>query len=898
MADRLPIYDIEADFVARLRECDRLILSAPTGSGKSTQVPQMLLKHGFLDLPAGRGEERAGQVVVLQPRRLATRLLATRVAGELSVPLGQSVGYQIRLENVTSRQTRIRFVTEGVLLRQMIDEPSLPGVAALVFDEFHERHLYGDITLARALDIQETIRPHLKIIVMSATIEAESLKTYLGERRTARSHVSPVAFLESTGRTYPVDVHYATTPSYEQRVPVWEQAADAFAHFVQIGGGGDVLVFMPGAYEITNTLEAIRHRGESKGFKILPLHGELSPRDQDAAVARYDQRKVVVATNVAETSLTIDGIRLVIDSGLARVPRFDPYRGINTLLIEKISQASADQRTGRAGRTAAGECYRLWTEAEHRDRPVQEKPEVQRLDLAEVVLTLKAAGVEDLHSFRWLEHPGNQRLAHAEELLLDLGALEQGGTGGPPVSELRGSTENLNPSGTPLAQSDRQIASPPLITELGRRMLAFPLHPRYARMLLAAGELGCVHQACLIAALTQGRDLLVRKVDSHSKDKREDALGDKAASDFFILMRAWSFAAQNDFQLEACKRVGIHATTARQVGPLLQQFLRIAAREDLDITPREVAAEILQKCLLMGFSDRVARRLDMGTLRCELVHGRRGVLARESSVRHSPLIVVAEIREIGRHGGETNTIFSLATDVKQAWLEEFFPQDIGRKLEVYFDSQARRVYAKELRTFRGLELESKNVEPPPLEQSASLLAENVTTGKLTLSDWDNSIEQWIARLNCLAKWCPEFELPPIGAGERGTLIEQLCHGAFTYKEIKDRPVKQAVQGWLNSMQRQLVDDHTPERLKLSNGRTPKVIYSEGDPPHASLRIQELFDVTETPRIALGRVPVLLHILAPNMRPVQITQDLAGFWREHYPKLKSELQRKYPKHQWR
>lgn len=909
MLDRLPIYEIETSLVAHLRESGRLILSAPTGSGKSTQVPQILLKQGLLEVRGVKEEISTGEVVVLQPRRLAARLLAARVADEMGVRLGNEIGYQIRFENVTSRATRIRFVTEGVLLRQMIDDPNLPGVAALIFDEFHERHLYGDITLARALDIQEATRPDLKLIVMSATIEAEALKRYLSERKTlpkavgddVRSLTNPTAksqhlltaspacaVLESSGRTFPVETHYATTPSYEQRLPVWEQAAEAFAHFVQSGGEGDVLVFMPGAFEIGRTIESIRHRREAKGFKLLPLHGELNPADQDSAVARHSQRKVVVATNVAETSLTIDGIRLVIDSGLARIPRFDPYRGINTLLIEKISQASADQRTGRAGRTAPGECYRLWTEAEHRDRPVQEKPEVQRLDLAEVVLTLKAAGVEDLNTFRWLEHPGEQRLAHAEELLLDLGALEEG--------EERESSE--------VGKQKTEVASSQItkrksqITVLGRRMLAFPLHPRYARMLLAAQELGCVRQACLIAALTQGRDLLVRKVDSHSKDKREDALGDRASSDFFILMRAWNYAAQQEFELEACKRLGIYAQSARQVGPLFQQFLRIAEREDLDVTAREVKDEVLQKCLLIGFSDRVARRLDGGTLRCELVHGRRGELARESVVRKHPLLVVAEIREVGRHGGDTNTILSQATAIEPAWLEELFPHDLSRKLAVNFDATTRRAYAKELRQFRGLELDSRVVEPPPLDQSAALLAAEVVAGRLKLNDWDDAVEQWITRLNLLAKWCPEFELPVIGDDDRRTLIEQLCHGAFTYKEIKDRPVQAVVKAWLNALQRQLLDDHAPERLKLSNGKTPKVIYSATEPPHASLRIQELYDVTVTPKIALGRVPVLLHILAPNMRPVQITQDLAGFWREHYPRVKSELQRKYPKHQWR
>ncbi|HYG34227.1 MAG TPA: DEAD/DEAH box helicase, partial [Clostridia bacterium] len=303
MAERLPIYEIEDAIVASVRENRRLILSAPTGSGKSTQVPQMLLSRGLL------GD---GQVVVLQPRRLATRLLAARVAWERKVELGREVGYQIRFENVSRADTRIRFVTEGVLLRQMVQDPRLRGVSTLIFDEFHERHLYGDITLARALDLQESERPDLNIVVMSATLDEARLEEYL----------RPCRLLQSQGRTFPVEIEYASMPSYTDKRPVWEQAASAFSEFVRSGGEGDVLVFMPGSFEIAQTMEAIRHCHESKGFILLPLHGELPPRDQDAAVARYDKRKVVVATNVAETSLTIDGIRCVIDSGLARIPRY------------------------------------------------------------------------------------------------------------------------------------------------------------------------------------------------------------------------------------------------------------------------------------------------------------------------------------------------------------------------------------------------------------------------------------------------------------------------------------------------------------------------------------------------------------------------------------------------
>jgi ATP-dependent RNA helicase HrpB len=848
MAERLPIYEIESEIVAAGRAHRRLLLSAPTGSGKSTQVPQMLLDHGLLG---------SGQVVVLQPRRLATRLLAARVAWERQVELGREVGYQIRFENVAGPETRIRFVTEGVLLRQMLQDPNLTAISALIFDEFHERHLYGDITLARALELQEKQRPDLKLLVMSATLEIERLEDYL----------APCQVLQSQGRTYPVEVQFAATPSYADKRPVWEQAAEAFAHFVRSGGEGDVLVFMPGGFEISQTLEAIRHCDESRGFILLPLHGELPPREQDAAVARYDKRKVVVATNVAETSLTIDGVRCVIDGGLARLPRYDPYRGINTLLIDKISRASADQRAGRAGRTAPGVCFRLWSRDEHAHRPAQELPEIKRLDLAEVVLTLKAADVADLRRFRWLEPPEEQALAHAEGLLVDLGALAHAG----------------------LAHA---------ITPVGRKMLAFPLHPRYSRMLLAAQQYGCVHQACLVAALTQGRDLLLRNVPREIAHWRDDLLGDKAASDFWLLMRAWTYAAKNQFRLEACRRLGIHMLTARQVGPLFQQFVNLAKREGLEVAPQDVPDEALQKCILLGFSDRVARRIDSGTLRCELVHGRRGVLARESAVQNAPLFVAAEVREVEGKDKTINTILSLATAIKEDWLRELFPDDLATASRVFYDAGTKRVYAEEQLKFRDLAIGSRRVEPPPAEAAARLLAEEVLAGRLALKTWDQSVEQWIVRLNLLSQWCPELGLPPLTEADRRHVVEQLCHGACGYKDIKDKPVKPLVMSWLSGSQQALLEKHAPERLELGNGRTPKVIYDPAAPPHIAVRIQELYDVNQTPRIAMGRVAVLVHILAPNLRPVQITQDLGSFWREQYPRVKQELQRKYPKHPWR
>ncbi|MCW5556135.1 MAG: ATP-dependent helicase HrpB [Verrucomicrobiae bacterium] len=875
MSERLPIYEIENDIVASLMAAKRLILQAPTGSGKSTQVPQMFLKHGLL------GD---GQVVILQPRRLAARLLAARVARELGVELGREVGYQVRFENVTSNATCIKFETEGILLRQLIQDPTLRGVRAVIFDEFHERHLYGDITLARALDIQEQQRPDLLIVVMSATLEAGALEEYLSksEIRNPKSEIT-CSVLRSEGRTFPVETEYLPRRLGANSPPVWELAADAFSHFVRSGGQGDVLVFMPGSFEIAQTLEAIRHVPESKGFILLPLHGELPPRDQDAAVERYQQRKVVVATNVAETSITIDGVRLVIDSGLARIPRYDANRGINTLFIERISQSSADQRAGRAGRTAPGTCMRLWSQPEHDERAPHELPEVKRLDLAEVVLTLKAAGVEDLRAFRWLEKPDEISLTHAEELLLDLGAL--------------GSSRRQEADGT-TAESLRLLASSATITPVGRKMLAFPVHPRYSRMLLAAQEYGCVYQACLVAALTQGRDLLLRGGGKAVQSDREDLLGEKASSDFWILMRAWSYAQKNQFRLEACRRLGIHAVTARQVGPLHEQFLRIARAEGLDTQLREVKDEALQKCILIGFSDRVARRLDQGTLRCELVHGRRGVLARESVVQTPPLFVASEIREVGGRDNEVNTILSLATAVEADWLRELFPKDMKSELHVQWDAHAKRVQAAELLRFRGLALSARRVDPPPADAAAGMLAEEILSGRLSLPKWDHSVEQWLLRLRLLGEHCAELMLPPITAEDRKHIIEQLCHGAASYKDIKEREVKPVVMSWLSHAQRELLDKHAPERLTLPNGRTPKVTYEAGNPPHIALRIQELYDVHQTPRIAMGRVAVLVHILTPGMKPVQITQDLANFWREHYPRIKSELQRKYPKHLWR
>jgi ATP-dependent helicase HrpB len=862
----LPIYELENAVIASLRAQGRLIVQAPTGSGKSTQIPQMLWRHGLL------GER--GEVVVLQPRRLAARMLAKRVAEEAGTNLGEGVGYQIRLESRVSERTRIRFVTEGILLRQMSFDPTLPGVSAIVFDEFHERHLYGDISLARALQVQQTIRPDLKIVVMSATLDAGVLKNYL----------VPCDVLVSQGRSFPVRIEYLPRSVNFEHDSVWDVAARECER-VAAESSGDLLVFMPGAYEISRTVQAIQGSRALRDFVVFPLHGELPPEQQDNAVARYASRKIIVSTNVAETSLTIEGVTTVIDCGLARVARFDPHRGINTLLVEKNSVASADQRAGRAGRTAPGVCVRLWTEREHSQRALQELPEVKRLDLSEVVLTLKASGIDDIASFPWLEKPDTKALERAETLLSDLGAVG-------PVH----SAALENASDGSVASAEKRAST--TITEVGRKMLRFPVHPRYARMFLAAAERGCVRPVALMAALTQGRNFLLRGVDKRTEEARDDTLGEEHESDFFLLMRAWRYADQANYSLDACRRLGIHAQGARQVGPLFEQFLEIAEKEGLDIAEKRVDSAAVRKCVLAGFSDQLARRLDAGTLRCELVHNRRGVLARESAIQKATLLVAAEISEIGGRGGEVNVLLTLATAVEEAWLKEIFPDDYRETRGVVYDEQARRVVSRRERRFRDLVLEAKSSsDEAPLDAAAALLTKEVLAGRLKLEAWDESVEQWITRVNRLAEWFPELEVNPITPADRATLIEQVCYGELGYRDIKDKPVMPVLKDWLTAEQFAVLDDYLPERLVMGNGRRAKLIYHAEGPPILSARIQELYGIEGKFAVGHGRVPVKFEILAPNQRPIQVTDDLTAFWRDMYPKVKAELSRRYPRHEW-
>jgi ATP-dependent helicase HrpB len=851
-AEPLPIDDLRAELATQFRDANHLILTAPTGSGKSTRVPSFLLDDGL----AGKGK----QIVVLQPRRIAARMLAQRVAYERGVSLGEEVGYQVRFESHVSSQTRIRFVTEGVLLRELLREPDLPKVGIILFDEFHERHLQGDLLLAQVRRMQKGSRPDLKIGVLSATLDVELVQSYLGE--------GPV--LQSEGRTYPVDIEYSKRRLDE---PVWESAARFWNRVARESEEGDCLIFMPGAYEIRQTIAEIGKFGASEQWDVYPLYSDLAPEEQDRAVSGEagkegeKRRKVIVATNVAETSLTIPGVTLVIDSGLARIARFDPRRGIDTLFIEKISKASAEQRAGRAGRTAPGRCLRLWTEDEHRGRAAAELPEIRRVDLAEPFLLMAAvAGLDlnDWQSFPWVEAPLQESAARAVELLHDLGATDSQGR----------------------------------ITEAGRGMLAFPLHPRYARMLQMAAERSCVRAVALIAALSQERSILQPARGKKMRELREDILGEVHESDFFLEMRAFRFAENKQFRRETCAKLGVHGGAARRVGQVRDRFLSIVRKEGLPLEEKAGDSDLVRECILGGFSDQVARRMDGGTMRCDLVHGRRGELSRDSVVRDSEWLVAAELTEVEKSTGGVDLRLGRLTEISPAQLRSLFPDDWKSESVTEWDEGQRRVVTVERSLFRDLVVDEGKPADPDTEKAAAILAEKVIAGELVLKQWTDEVDKWIARLNCLAAWRPDWELTPITREDRKALIEQVCHGAVSYKEIKDRKVLPIVKEWLSPAQVDLVEKEAPERIGLPTGRRAPLRYQEGKEPVLSAWIQDLYDLKKAPVIAGGQVKPIFEILAPNRRPVQVTSDLEGFWREHYPKLKPQLSRRYPKHEWR
>jgi ATP-dependent helicase HrpB len=861
----LPIWQIHSAILGALRAGNRLVLVAPTGSGKTTQVPQMLLDAGLA------GDKR---IVVLQPRRVAARTVAARVAWERNVKLGEEVGYQVRFDDQTSLGTRICFVTEGILLRWLQDDRSLADIGMLLFDEFHERNLMSDVALALVKQLQQAQRPDLKIVVMSATLDAEPVAKYLGG--------CPI--LVSEGQSFPVEVYYLDTPDDR---PKSDQAADTIERIVNAGEPGDVLVFMPGMGEINATINALRAARTKERLAFVPLHGELQPEEQDLAFAPNPLRKIVVATNVAETSVTIDGIRHVVDGGEARIARYDAERGIGTLFVEEISRASADQRKGRAGRTAPGTCHRLWTESGHLNRPERNTPEIQRADLAEVVLLLHSLRIKKAATFDWLDKPDAQAVERAEKLLHTLGAID-------PV------TEELTPA--------------------GRQMLRLPMHPRYSRILVEASKRNCVRAAALCAALVSGRDLLqrLRREEKHIAEARElfEASQD---SDFFTLMRAYQFAKNGGFNTDQCRRYGIHALSARQVEQTYQQILEIARKQRLlnedsaadgsgnrqAATANPPSDDALLRCLMAGFIDQLCLRRDQGTLDCDMTEDRHGTLMRESVVRNAPLLVTANIREVSGRGSENLTLLGLASAVKREWIEEMFPQHLHSKVEHLFDRTHKRVAAVKLVRFQDLVIHHEHQRDVEPGASGRCLAEAHRKGWFELPLFNHDVKQFVARVNLLCAVSPELEFPPFDDAAITDCLARAFAGLTLVKEAQGMHVREEFLKHLAPEQLGWLDELVPVHVTWPDGRRLKLLYpdsardEDGEPnsPELQVKLTECFALKEHPHICEGKLPVKLWLCAPDGKRLEATFNWPAFKTNSYPKLKPALQKKYPGMTW-
>ncbi len=901
----LPIWEIHGAIVDTLRGGNRLVLVAPTGSGKTTQVPQMLLDAGLA------GEKK---IVVLQPRRVAARTVAARVAWERNGKLGHEVGYQIRFEDHTSLGTRICFVTEGILLRWLQDDRDLADVSLVLFDEFHERNLLSDVSLALVKQLQETRRPDLKMIVMSATLDAAPVAAYLESGGSAAAAKVPCPILISEGTNFPVEIRYL---DHHDERSITEQAADAVEHIVHSSAPGDVLVFMPGMGEINSTIGALRAARLAERCAFIPLHGELPAEEQDLAFAPNPLRKIVVATNVAETSVTIDGIRHVVDGGVARVARYDAERGIGTLFLEEISRASADQRKGRAGRTAPGTCHRLWTESGHLNRPERNTPEIQRSDLAEVVLLLHSLGIKRAATFDWLDKPDPQSVERAERLLVTLGAIRSGsgtaeGKGG------NGERENPLLPSFPPSPGPRDSSSGDL-TPIGRQMLRLPMHPRYSRMLVEASARGCVPDAALCAALVSGRDLLMRlgRDDKHISEARElfEASQD---SDFYTLMRAHQFAKNSGFNLETCRRHGIHAQTARQVEQTFEQLMQIAERQRLIEKPEPEGAanpkskiqnlksdDALPRCLMAGFIDQLCLRRDQGSLECDLTEGRHGTLVRESVVQNSPLFVTANIREVPSRGSQNLTLLTLATAVKREWIEEMFPQNLTVRIEHLYDRTHKRVAAVKLVRFGDLVIHYEHQREVEPAASGRALAEAWRKNYFELPLFNHEVKQFIARVNLLCAVSPELDFPPFDETALVSCAARAFDGLTLAKEAQGTPLRDIFLQHLAPEQRGWLDELVPGSIPWLDGKKAKLLYAEAardedgepNPPELQVKLHEILQLKEHPRLCEGKLPVKLWLCAPDGKRLEATFDFPAFKKISFPKLKPQLQKKYPNANW-
>lgn len=791
----LPVDALLGELRASLRTCPCLVLEAPPGAGKTTRVPPALLS------------ETTGEVWVLEPRRLAARLAARRVAEEMGERLGETVGYQVRFDEVGGPKTRLRFLTEGVLTRRLLSDPQLQKVGVVVLDEFHERHLDGDLALALLLQLQRTRRPDLKLVVMSATLDAAPIAAHLGN--------API--LRSEGKLHPLTVEW--TP--ETGAALEERVALGVERLARQGLTGDVLVFLPGSFEMRRASRALERAADAHNLIVTQLHGDLSPEEQDRALAPASRPKVILSTNVAESSVTIEGVTAVVDSGLARVAVDSPWTGIPTLQVARVSQASATQRAGRAGRTAPGRVIRLYTQEEFVRRPGQDPPEIERRELTQLLLELHGCGIADATTLPWLTPPPAASLSAAEGLLERLGAVEAG-----------------------------------RLTTMGRRMTQLPLHPRLARLVLEADARGAGEDGARAAAVLSAGERLEGKARHHVE------------SDLFFLME---------------QRWQPH--TSRMVEQI-RRAARLNSRRSTDETG-------LLMAVVAAFSDRLGRRKPNGEIL--LAGGGAAQLADSSGVRDDSLLVALDI-EYRKDKGQP--LIRLASKVDPNWLLDLFPDRLDSRDGVEWNRSAERVESVSALTFDGFVIEESRSGAVDMELAARLLAEKAVEAGLALFAGEEAVAGLFARW----RFAAAHGAPPVPdeAAERKAL-ESACYGSKSFAELRgllgDGGLERVLLNDLPPGQRDLLNQMAPEKIQLPNGRTAKVQYVDGQPPAVASRLQDFFGMRETPRVAGGRVNVVVHLLAPNYRPVQMTQDLAGFWERLYPQVRKELGRRYPRHSW-
>ena len=827
----LPIDPILPEVVAALRQQPCVVVRAPTGAGKTTRVPPALLDA---DLARNR------RVLVLEPRRVAARAAARRMALERDGRLGDEVGYQVRFDRQYGPQTRILVVTPGVLLRLLQDDPFLESAGAVVFDEFHERGLESDLAFGMVRLLQQTVRPDLRVIVMSATLAVEKLSVYLGD--------CPV--VSSEGRQFPVEVRYEPRPDHQS----WPAAAALAAERLLDGTDGDLLVFLPGMGEIRQAARHLEDAAAKRKLAITPLYGDLPAEQQDAALAPMDRRKIVLATNVAETSVTVEGVAGVVDTGLARTMTFDAGVGLDRLRLTPISRASADQRAGRAGRTRPGVCMRLWSEASQRGRPEQTEPEIRRVDLVGGILQLMCLGETNVTRFPWLEPPPEATVAQALLLLRRLGAVDDQGA-----------------------------------TDRGRMLARLPVHPRLARLLVEGSRWGRPEQTALTAALLAERDPFLRD-DALPFRVAAKPLGHGATSDVLERVEA----------LEEFERTGrietplgtLNRGAARFTLRARDQLLRSLHHElrGSELSNTATADEVVLRSLLAAFPDRLARRREAGSRRGVMVGGRGVILAPTSGVTESELFLCIDV-----DASRTETLVRQASTVQRDWLP---PEQLSSAVEVTFDAATERVSARRRVRFEDLVLEEVQVALPEDAETARVLAVAAAAQlDRVLPPADSPADLYRARVRWLREWMPELELPALDETDLRDLLLSLCIGRRSFAELRAADWLSALQNGLTHIQRQAVEREAPERLPVPSGSRIALRYERGKPPVLAARIQEMFGLRDTPRVAGGRVRVVLHLLAPNHRPQQVTDDLASFWTNTYPQIRKELRGRYPKHAW-